>query len=75
MLSNRTLTDGPVQYTKGAAPFTVMINVLFFDFFQSWIKDRSISTNGLSSFTKNSKIKKILLNIKKIEKKNCKIDS
>ena len=60
MLSNRTLTKGPVHYTKGAASFTVMAHILFLEFFQSWIKGRSISTNGPGHFSKISKILKIL---------------
>ena len=46
ILSNQTLTNGPVHYTKGAVPLTLMAHILFFEFFQSWIKDQSISTNG-----------------------------
>ena len=53
MLSKRTLTNGPVHYTKGAAPLKLMVHILFFELFQSWIKDQPISTNGLGPFSKN----------------------
>ena len=32
-----------------------MVNILLFEFFQSWIKNRSISTNGPGPFSKISK--------------------
>ena len=38
MLSNRTLNNGPVHYTKDDAPFTVITHI-FFEFLQSWLKD------------------------------------
>ena len=68
MVFNRTLTNAPVHYTKGPAPFTVMVHILFFEFFQSWIKDRSISTNGPGPLSKILKIQKIRKILKKIEK-------
>ena len=35
MLSNRTQTNGPVYYTKGAAPYNVMAHILILDFFST----------------------------------------
>ena len=60
MLSNQILTNGLVHYTNGAAPFTVMVHILFLNFLQSWMKYRSISTNGQGPFSKISKLQKIL---------------
>ena len=67
MLSYRTLTNGPVHYTKGVALFTVMVHIHFFEFLQSWLEVMFISINEPGHFSKISIIQKILKISKIIE--------
>ena len=64
MLSNRTITNGAVHYTKGAATFTVMVNIFSFEFFLSWINDHSFTRSFFEKFQK--KIEKFIFQYFKI---------
>ena len=69
MLSNRTLTNGKFHINKGEATFTVMVHIIFFEFFQFWIRNGPVLKMDQVLFRKF----KNSINIKE-NQKNLKID-